>query len=190
LKTSSSEYTAGLLAAIANREGLDESRKRAEASGVATEKLTIPSLAAVKDYIGMPLGPSEWVTITQERIDAFAHATGDRQWIHCDVERASRESPWKTTIAHGYLTLALTPDLLAQILAIIGWRAAVNTGLDKLRFSSPVPSGSRVRLSASIKDTRDLARNGLRVTFAVRIDVEGSSKPALLANVNYAYFPE
>ena len=130
------------------------------------------------------------IRTAKERIDAFAHATGDRQWIHCDVERASRESPWKTTIAHGYLTLALTPDLLAQILAIIGWRTAVNTGLDKLRFSSPVPSGSRVRLSASIKDTRDLARNGLRVTFAVRIDVEGSSKPALLANVNYAYFPE
>ena len=157
---------------------------------MSTEKLTIPSLAAVKDYIGVPLGPSDWVTITQERIDAFAHATGDHQWIHCDVERASRESPWKTTIAHGYLTLALTPDLLAQILAIIGWRTAVNTGLDKLRLPSPVPSDSRVRLSASIKDMRDLPRNGLRVTFAVRIEVEGSSKPALLANVNYAYFPE
>ena len=156
---------------------------------MATEKLTIPSLAAVKDHIGVPLGPSDWVTITQERIDAFAHATGDRQWIHCDVERASRESPWKTTIAHGYLTLSLMPHLLTEVLAIGGWKTAVNTGLDKLRLSAPVPADSRVRLRAEIKDARALPKKGLRVTFAVRVEVEGSSKPAMLANINFAYFP-
>ena len=156
---------------------------------MAAERVVIPSLAAVKDHLGKPLGPSEWVTIGQDRINAFADATDDHQWIHVDPERASRESPWKTTIAHGYLTLALMPHLLIQVLAIGGWRTAVNTGLDKLRLSAPVPAGSRVRLRAEIKDTRDLPNDGLRVTFAVRVEVEGSNKPALLANINFAYFP-
>jgi acyl dehydratase len=156
---------------------------------MAAERVVIPSLAAVKDHLGKPLGPSEWVTIGQDRINAFADATDDHQWIHVDPERASRESPWKTTIAHGYLTLALMPHLLIQVLAIGGWRTAVNTGLDKLRLSAPVPAGSRVRLRAEIKDTRDLPNDGLRVTFAVRVEVEGANKPALLANINFAYFP-
>jgi len=156
---------------------------------VSVPKISIPSLEAVKDYVGRPLGPTEWATIGQERIASFAEVTGDHQWIHVDVERASRESPWKTTIAHGYLTLAMAPDLLAQILSIDGWHTAVNTGLDKLRFSTPVTAGSRVRLKAEIKDARDIPKGGVRVTFAVRIEVEGASKPALLANVNYVYFP-
>jgi acyl dehydratase len=156
---------------------------------MAAERVVIPSLDEVADYVGKPLGPSEWVTISQERINAFADATDDHQWIHTDPERAGRESPWKTTIAHGYLTLALMPHLLTQVLAIGGWSTAVNTGLDKLRLSSPVPAGSRVRLRASIKDARTLPNDGLRVTFAVRVEVEGAPKPALLANINFAYLP-
>jgi len=156
---------------------------------VDTPKLSIPTLDAVKEYVGKPLGPTEWTMVDQARIDGFAEVTGDHQWIHVDVARADRESPWKTTIAHGYLTLAMTPDLLSQILSIKGWTTAVNTGLDKLRFSAPVPAGSRVRLKASIKDTRNIPKGGVRVTFALRFEVEGASKPALLANVNYVYFP-
>ena len=156
---------------------------------MAVEKTVIPSLGAVQDYVGVPLGATDWVTLSQERIDAFADVTGDRQWIHCDVERASRETPWKSTIAHGYLTLSLTPDLLAQLVEIVGWKTAVNTGIEKLRFSSPVPSGSRVRMRAEIKDARDLPRGGVRLTFAVRFEVEGAAKPVLLAGVTYAYFP-
>ncbi len=152
-------------------------------------RVVIPRLERVEDYVGTPLGPSEWVSISQQRINAFADATDDPQWIHVDPERAGRESPWKTTIAHGYLTLALMPHLLAQVIAIGGWSTAVNTGLDKLRLSAPVPAGSRVRLRAEIKDTRSLPNNGLRVTFAVRVEVEGAAKPALLANINFAYFP-
>jgi acyl dehydratase len=152
-------------------------------------QVVIPSLAAVKEYLGTSLGPSEWLRVDQARIDAFALATGDRQWIHVDPERASRESPWKTTIAHGYLTLSLTPDLLAQVLEIRGWKTAVNTGLDKLRLSAPVPTGACVRLRGSIRDVRSLPSEGVRVTFAIRIEVEGATKPALLASVNYAYFP-
>jgi acyl dehydratase len=152
-------------------------------------RTVIPSPAAASGFVGTALGPSEWLTVGQERIDAFAEVTGDRQWIHCDVERARRESPWKSTIAHGYLSLALVPALLASLVEIRGASSAVNTGLDKLRLSAPVPAGSRVRLRAEIKDARPLPRDGARITFAVRLEVEGSSKPALLASVNYAYFP-
>ena len=157
---------------------------------MAVVMLKIPSLAAVKDYSGTSLGPSEWLPITQQRIDTFANATDDHQWIHCDIERAGRESPYKTTIAHGYLTLSLAPELLTQIITIDGSKIVVNTGLEKLRFYSPVPSGSRVRLLGEIKDTRDLPNGGVRVTFAVRIEVEGAERPALRANVVYIYLPE
>ena len=153
------------------------------------ERLVIPSLAEVKQHVGVSLGPTDWVTVDQARIDRFAEATGDRQWIHVDVERARRESPWGSTIAHGYLTLGLTPDLLAQAIAIGGWKTVVNTGLERLRLSAPVPAGARVRLRGRIEDARSLPNAGLRITFAVRIEVEGSTKPALRANVNYAYFP-
>jgi acyl dehydratase len=138
-------------------------------------RTVIPSPAAAKDFVGAALGPSEWLAIGQERIDAFAEVTGDRQWIHCDVERARRESPWKSTIAHGYLSLALVPALLGSVVEVRGASTAVNTGLDKLRLSAPVPAGSRVRLRAEIKDVRPLPREGVRITFAVRLEVEGSA---------------
>lgn len=148
----------------------------------------IPDLGAVRDFAGKELGPSEWVTVDQARIDAFAAVTGDRQWIHCDVERARADSPWGSTVAHGYLSLALVPALLAEVLEIRGVRSVVNTGLDKLRLTAPVLAGARVRLRASIRSVRALPREGARVQFAVRLEVEGSAKPALLASVNYAYF--
>jgi acyl dehydratase len=151
--------------------------------------VVIPSLAAVKFWVQTPLGVSDWVTVDQQRIDRFADATEDRQWIHVDVERARCEAPWKQTIAHGYLTLALIPELLSQRLVILGAGTAVNTGVDKLRFSAPVPSGSRVRLHAEIKDAREVPGGALRVTFNARVEVEGASRPALLANVTYVYYP-
>jgi acyl dehydratase len=153
------------------------------------EPVVIPNPAAARDFVGRELGPSEWVRIEQERIDAFAEVTGDRPWIHCDVERARRESPWKSTIAHGYLSLALVPTLLASVVEIRGATSAVNTGLDKLRLSAPVPAGSRVRLWAEVKDVRALPQGGARITFALRLEIEGAKKPALLAAVNYAYLP-
>jgi acyl dehydratase len=151
--------------------------------------VVIPGLAALKYWVATPLGVTDWVTVDQPRIDRFADATEDRQWIHVDVERARREAPWKQTIAHGYLTLALVPALLSQRLVILGVGTAVNTGVDKLRFSAAVPSGSRVRLRAEIKDAREVPPTALRVTFTVRIEVEGVSRPALLANVTYVYYP-
>ena len=151
--------------------------------------VVIPGLAAVKFWVQTPLGATDWVPVTQERIDRFADATEDRQWIHVDVERARRESPWKQTIAHGYLTLSLIPELLSRLIVILGVKTAVNTGVDKLRFSAPVLSGSRVRLHAEIKDAREVPPSALRVTFTVRVEVEGGAKPALIANVSYLYYP-
>ena len=148
----------------------------------------IPSVSSLADFTGKELGTSDWIEITQERIDAFADATGDHQWIHCDVERARRESPYGGTIAHGYLTLSLAPALLSQIFAIDDMTSAVNTGSDKVRLSAPVPAGARIRMSAQLKNTRDLPRGGVRATLTLRFVVEGVSKPACLADVNYLYF--
>jgi len=151
--------------------------------------VVIPSLAAVKFWVPTPLGETDWVPVSQDRINQFADATDDRQWIHVDVERARREAPWKQTIAHGYLTLSMIPALLSRLVVIIGAKTAINTGIDKLRFSAPVLAGSRVRLQAEIKAAREVPANAVRISFAVRVDVEGGSKPVLLASVNYLYYP-
>lgn len=148
----------------------------------------IKSISDLRDNVGVELGVSDWVDITQERINAFADATGDHQWIHCDEPRARRESPYGGTIAHGYLTLSLGPSLLEQIVTIEDLKTAVNTGSDKVRLSAPVPAGARIRMSARIKDARDLPAGGVRVTMSLRFEVEGVAKPACLANVNFVYF--
>ena len=151
--------------------------------------LVIPDPAAIAKHVGTKLGTSDWTTVTQERIDAFADATGDRQWIHCDVERARRESPWKQTIAHGYLTLSLAPALLRELVEVENCSAVVNTGIEKMRLSAPVPAGARVRMGAELRDARELPRGGVRAAFSLRFEVEGSAKPACIANVIYVYFP-
>ena len=148
----------------------------------------IKSVADLGDYVDVELGVSDWVEITQDRIDAFADATGDHQWIHCDPPRANRESPYGGTIAHGYLTISLGPALLGQIVTIEDMKTAVNTGSDKVRLSAPVPAGAKIRMSARIKDARDLPTGGVRVTLALRFEIEGVAKPACLATVNYVYF--
>ena len=130
--------------------------------------------------MGAPL-PQGAQGLAKARIDAFAEVTGDHQWIHCDPERAARDSPWKSTIAHGYLTLALVPKLLSEILSIEGGSQVVNSGIEKLRFQSPVPSGSRVRLRAQLDGARPLPGGGVRVTLALRMEVEGQDKPACVA---------
>jgi len=129
------------------------------------------------------------VTITQQRIDAFADATGDHQWIHVDVERAKRESPWKATIAHGYLTVSLAPVLMSQLVEVRGPSTTINSGIEKMRLSTPVVAGSRVRMSATIKGARDLPNGGVRVSIGVRFEVEGEKKPACLATLNLVYLP-
>jgi acyl dehydratase len=147
----------------------------------------ISDVASIKHYVGKPLGQTDWLTIDQSQIDAFAHATGDHQWIHVDVERARRESPFQQPVAHGYLTLALVPKLLSQLLEVEEMGNVVNSGIEKMRLPSAVPAGSRVRLSAEIKNVRDLPKGGSRVVFAITVEVEGAKKPALTGRVVYLY---
>jgi len=149
----------------------------------------IPGLDVVDEWLDVDLGHSEWITVTQERIDAFAEATDDRQWIHTDVERARRESPWSETVAHGYLTLSLAPALMPQILDLRGFTRVINTGIEKMRLSSPVLAGSRVRLRAKIKHTRQMPRGGVRIVFHLVFEAEGMAKPACIADAIFVYFP-
>lgn len=150
----------------------------------------ISDAAALVDLIDRDLGTTDWIEVSQERIDAFAEATGDRQWIHCDVERAQRESPFKSTIAHGYLTVALTPVLLPELLVVEDCGTVINTGIERLRLSTPVLAGSRIRMSATVKGVRKMPGGGVRANISIRFEVEGSEKPACHGIVTYVYFSE
>jgi acyl dehydratase len=151
--------------------------------------IVVPSIGALKSMVGQKLGVSEWVTITQQQINSFAEATGDHQWIHVDVERAKRESPFKQPIAHGYLTISLAPVLLQQIVRVEGVRMAVNRGLESMRLPAPVLAGARVRMSAELKDVREMSGGSARVTFGMVFEVEGGGKPACIADAIYVYSP-
>lgn len=148
----------------------------------------VPSLAALAELEGEELGTSDWVDIPQSRIDAFADATLDHQWIHVDAERAAKESPFGTTIAHGYLTLALAPALLSQLIVVEGCSRIVNGGIDKLRMKAAVPAGSRVRLAARLANVRLVRGTMAHVTISVKLEIEGEAKPALLGDLIYVYF--
>lgn len=151
--------------------------------------IVIPDIASLKNYIGKPLGQSDWIIVTQEQIQHFAEATGDHQWIHVDVERAKTDSPFGGTIAHGYLTLSLTPTLLPQIVRVENASRTINYGIDKLRLPVPVPAGARVRLSAEIKHVRNVPGGAARVTFAVKIHLENTTRPCCTTDAIYVYFP-
>ena len=140
---------------------------------------TFATLDEVIAAAGEDLGTSEWVTIEQDRVDAFAEATGDHQWIHVDVERAA-SGPFGGTIAHGYLTLSLVPWLGSQVFALETPGARLNYGVDKVRFPSPVPVGSRVRAHVSITAVTDIAA-GKQMQVRYVVELEGSDKPACVA---------
>jgi acyl dehydratase len=145
---------------------------------------TVEGVEGVQSLVGQHLGHSDWVTVTQEQVDLFAEATGDHQWIHVDPERAKKESPYGGPIAHGYLTLSLIPSLMPQIVSFDGFRMGVNYGTEKVRFPSPVPVGSRVRAGASLESATPF-EGGVQVNMGVTIEVEGASKPAMVATVVY-----
>ena len=138
---------------------------------------TFDTLDALRDAVGTHLGWTDWLEITQERVDLFADATGDHQWIHVDVARATAESPFGGPIAHGYLTLALSNLFLPQLIAVPAASAGVNYGTGKVRFPSPVPVGSRVRGGAELAAVEEIP-GGLQTTITITIEVEGSAKPA------------
>jgi len=139
---------------------------------------TLDGPDAVRAHVGRHLGYSEWLLIDQDRVNLFADATGDHQWIHVDVERA-KNGPFGAPIAHGYLTLSLSNLFLPQIVEVVGFSTGVNYGVDKVRFPSPVKVGDRVRAGAELTEVSDVT-NGLQTKIVITIEVEGSSKPACI----------
>jgi acyl dehydratase len=149
--------------------------------------LEVDRPADMKAYVGKPVGTSEWVLVDQPMINAFAAATGDHQWIHVDVDRAKRDMPGGKTIAHGYLTLSLLPRLGDTIYRIRQSSRAINYGTNKVRFTSMVPSGSRVRLHQVLKGVEDV-KGGIRMIFECTVELEGNEKPALVAEALFMAF--
>ncbi|TLS43474.1 MaoC family dehydratase [Streptomyces montanus] len=141
----------------------------------------------LKAAVGEQLGHSDWLEIDQKRIDLFAEATGDHQWIHVDPEKAAA-GPFGTTIAHGYLTLSLLPTLVPQVLRVENVQMGVNYGTNKVRFPAPVPVGSRLRATAVLKEVAE-AGGGVQITTAVTVEREGGDKPVCVAeSVSRYYF--
>jgi len=139
---------------------------------------TVENIRELKQLVGQELGTSSWIEINQERIDKFADATGDHQWIHVDPERAKTDLPGGQTIAHGFLTLSLLPMITQEIYKVKGVRHSLNYGSDRVRFTSPVPSGSRVRGRYTLKSAEDVKNNGLKIVGETTIEIEGKDRPA------------
>jgi acyl dehydratase len=147
----------------------------------------IESVAKLGELVGREVGVSEWVEVSQERIDRFAEATEDRQWIHTEPERAARESPFRTTIAHGFLTLSLLSELGRTAVAVGGVRMGINYGLNRVRFVSPVPSGSRVRGRFTLAALEEI-KGGTQATWGVTVEREGGDKPCCAAEWLVRYY--
>jgi acyl dehydratase len=131
----------------------------------------------LKELIGKTIGPGEWRTVTQEDIDTFADLTGDHQWIHTDIERAKKESPFGTTIAHGDLTLSMVEGLRIDLMSSSGFKLGVNYGWNKVRFPAPVPAGSRIRSTAEVTEVEDVGGGWWQIVTRFTVEVEGSEKP-------------
>ncbi|MFG2312522.1 MaoC family dehydratase [Streptomyces sp. NPDC048566] len=150
------------------------------------EPRTFATVDELRGAVGEPLGYTDWVEIDQKRIDLFAEATGDHQWIHVDPERAAT-GPFGTTIAHGYLTLSLLPLFGPQLIAVAGVKMGVNYGTNKVRFPAPVPVGSRLRSTAAITAVDDVP-GGVQVTVAFTVEREGGDKPVCVAESVSRYY--
>jgi acyl dehydratase len=141
------------------------------------------TLATINEFVGKELGVSDWITVDQQRINEFADCTGDHQWIHVDVERAQRESPFGGTVAHGYLTLSLLPAMQYQVGTVPGGvTAALNYGADKVRFITPVRAGARIRDRVTLLAVEDKGGGRLLLTSRHSVEIEGVDKPALVAD--------
>jgi acyl dehydratase len=149
--------------------------------------MTVVNLTDLGKLAGQEIATSDWFAITQDRISAFADATDDHQWIHVDTERASAGTPFGTTIAHGFLTLSLISALMRDAVTVDGPRMTLNYGLNRVRFVSPVPSGSRIRARITLASTHDMG-DSLQATWNVTIEREGADKPALVAEWIVRYY--
>lgn len=151
---------------------------------------TVGSFDEMRSLVDQEIGVSDWVEISQDKIDLFAEATGDFQWIHVDVERAKAEMPGGKTIAHGYFTLSLVPQLVSAIYKIDGVAHGLNYGSNRVRFTAPVPSGSRVRARYKLINAEDVKGDGLRLTGEVTMELDGLDRPACVAEVMSVVYPE
>lgn len=140
----------------------------------------IASEEELKELVGQEVAITDWFPVTQERVNMFADATGDHQWIHLDVERCRKESPYGGTIAHGFLTLSLLPMMMQSAVSMPPSKMSVNYGLNKVRFPAPVPAGSRIRGRMTLLEVEDID-GGVQVVWKVTMEVEGGDKPACVA---------
>ena len=147
----------------------------------------VESVEKLGEFVGREVALGEWLEVSQERIDRFAEATEDRQWIHTDPERAARESPFGRTIAHGFLTLSLLTELMGLAVSVGGVRMGVNYGLNGVRFVSPVPAGSRIRGRFRLAALKE-KRSGAQATWDVTVEREGGDKPACVAEWLVRYY--
>jgi acyl dehydratase len=148
----------------------------------------IENLAALSGWIGREVACSDWLVIEQQRIQRFAEATGDTQWIHVDAERARRESPYKSTIAHGYLTLSLIPTLMQSCVRIDGIGMAINYGLDRVRLPAPVRVNQRIRARIVLERIEPVT-GGIQVFWSATVEIENADKPACVAQMLVRYYP-
>jgi len=137
----------------------------------------------IRSAVGQEVGTSEWVEITQDRINMFAEATCDEQWIHVDQARAEKELPGGRTIAHGLLSLSLAPMFIRSVMGLKGLKNTLNYGADRIRYLAPVPAGSRIRGRTTIAEAEDVPPNGLRVHYRMVIEIEGGQRPACVAEL-------
>ena len=147
----------------------------------------IESIAALRDHVGREVATSDWLEVAQERINQFAESTEDRQWIHVDPERAARESPFKETIAHGFLTLSLLSELGKRAMSVGGVRMGINYGLNRVRFVSPVPAGSRIRARFTLATVEEI-KGGVQATWNVTVERDGSERPCCVAEWLVRYY--
>jgi acyl dehydratase len=150
--------------------------------------LVVETLLSITEFIGREIGVTDWLLITQERIDRFAETTEDRQWIHIDRDRAQKESPYGTTIAHGFLTLSLLSHFMKQAIQFwSGVRVAINYGLNRVRFPAPVPAGSKIRARIVLLSAKQIP-DGLEANFSVAVEAENSDKPCCVAEWVIRYY--
>ncbi|MEV0093978.1 MaoC family dehydratase [Streptomyces sp. NPDC050738] len=154
---------------------------------MTTALRTVTGLPEIKSLAGADLGRTDWLEITQERINTFADATGDHQWIHVDPERA-KDGPFGAAIAHGYLTLSLVIPLFNDLLAVEGISMSINYGLDRVRFPSPVKVGAKIRLHATVESVDEVRGNGVEMRLVFTVETEGSEKPACVATAIYRHY--
>jgi len=154
---------------------------RSSPQHAATMSLAVLTFDNLQDYVGKPIGTSSWVEVPQSRIDAFAECTEDRQWIHIDIERAKKESPFGAPVAHGFLTLSLIPITSYELLANLKAKKSLNYGLDKLRFIAPVRAGSRIRNHMKLLAAEPRDDGWIQLRTESTIEIEGEEKPALVA---------